>query len=441
MLLKIEVRHVQHVELEIDLSKNQLTGIVGKNGVGKTTLIRAIRNLSLADTFIRTASPEIFVPESSITYTIDGKVIEFGYDRALRSLNSKALVPDTIRRMCVAELPMPHGSRFNFFRTLSDADADIRRQIVLEEYTSPEELIDFLSDIYSSKKFRLLVETRVQDRSYYSILLSANRYVREDYLSSGEYFLISLYRTIKSGARLIAIDEIDLSLDAAAQVHLLRRLREFCQQYGCNILFTTHSLAMMRTLASNELLYMDRQGDAVQFIPASYHYVRSLLFGFVGWDRYILTEDWVLQEFIQFIIQRYCPNVFYCFKIIYIGGGSQVADLLRRNSQEQFLSDPEQVIGVLDGDQRDTPHARDPQIFCLPIDSVEKALFACYNNDADFPHRLPDGRVPSGSRDLFNALQQTGAMSKAQIYAYLCGRNETSLQTLIAVLGRFLSRP
>ena len=92
MLLKIEVRHVQHVErleLEIDLSKSQLTGIVGKNGVGKTTLIRAIRNLSLADTFIRTASPDIFAPESSITYTIDGKAIEFGYDSALRSLEQQ----------------------------------------------------------------------------------------------------------------------------------------------------------------------------------------------------------------------------------------------------------------------------------------------------------------------------------------------------------------
>ncbi len=444
MLLKIEVRHVQHVErleLEVDLSKNQLTGIVGKNGVGKTTLIRAIRNLSLADTFLRTASPDVFVPESSITYTIDGKAIEFGYDGALRSLNSKTLVPDTIRRLCVAELPMPHGSRFNFFRTLSDADADIRRQIVLEDYTSPEELIDFLSDIYSSKKFRSLIETRVRGRSYYSILLSANRYVREDYLSSGEYFLISLYRTIKSGARLIAIDEIDLSLDAAAQIHLLRRLRQFCQQYGCNILFTTHSLAMMYTLGSNELLYMDRQGDAVQFIPASYHFIRSLLFGFVGWDRYILTEDWVLQEFIEFIIQRYCSDAFYCYKIIYIGGGFQVADLLRRNMQENFLADPEKVIGILDGDQRDTPHARRPQIFCLPIESVEKALFAYYNDDADFPHRLPGGRVPNGSRDLFNALQEAGVMSKAQLYAYLCGRNEPALQPLIAVLRGFLSRP
>ena len=39
---------------------------------------------------------------------------------------------------------------------------------------------------------------------------------REDYLSSGEYFLIRLYRTIMSSARLIVIDEIDISLDAVA---------------------------------------------------------------------------------------------------------------------------------------------------------------------------------------------------------------------------------
>ena len=99
------------------------------------------------------------------------------------------------------------------------------------------------------------------------------------------------------------------------------------------------------------------------------------------------------------------------------------------------------IRAIRNGDQRDTHHARRPQIFCLPIESVEKALFAYYNDDAEFPHRLPEGRVPNGSRDLFNALQEAGVMSKAQIYAYLCGRNEPALQPLIAVLRGLLSRP
>src|SRR5262249_39229284 len=148
---------------------------------------------------------------------------------------------------------------------------------------------------------------------------------------------INLYRTIKSGARLIVVDEIDLSLDAAAQVHLLRNLRIFCQRYGCSILFTTHSLAMMRTLSSQELLYMERYVTLTELYPASYSYIKTLLFGFTGWDRYILTEDAVLHDFIGAIIQRYCKDVFYQYKIIYVGGATQVSDLIRRNQREGFL--------------------------------------------------------------------------------------------------------
>lgn len=443
MRFRVDIRHVQHVghlQLDLDLSRHQLTCIVGKNGVGKTTLIRALRNLSLADTFVRTAAGDIFGPESRITYTIENTVVTFEYDATLRSLNSRDAIPDAIRSLCVAELPMPHGSRFSLFPTLGDADAEIRRQIVLEDYTRPEELIDFLSDIYSSNKFEALVETRIRDRSYYSLLLGNNRYVREDHMSSGECFLISLYRTITSGAKLIAVDEIDLSLDPAAQVHLLRRLRAFCEQYGCNVLFTTHSLAMMRTLSSQELLYLDGRGEQVSLVPASYEYIKTLLFGFTGWDRYILTEDIVLHEFIETLIERYYPNVFYRYKIIHIGAASQVTSLVLRNSQERFLADPESVIGVLDGDQRGEVHARQDRIFCLPIESVEKALFAYYG-EADFPHRLPGGRVPNAPRDLFNALQTSGVMSRAQIYAYLCERNEEALQPIVAQLRGFLLRP
>lgn len=441
MQFRVQIDRVQHVTqllLELDLADNKLTCIVGKNGVGKTTLIRALRNLASADTFLRTASPDIFSPQSRILYRIDATEIQFDYDSDIRTLNCRAAIPEQFRGLCVAELPMPHGERFHFFPTISEADADIRRQIILEEYTRPEELIEFLCDIYSTDKFRTLIETKSRGRSYYSILLGDNRYVREDYLSSGEYFLINLYRSIKGGARLIAIDEIDLSLDAAAQVHLLRRLRTFCTQYHCNILFTTHSLAMMRMLTAKELLYMDPCESSVELVPASYGYIKTLLFGFVDWDRYILTEDEVLHGFLEVVIQRYCGNVFYRYKIIYVGGGPQVSDLLRRNEREGFLSEAENVIAVLDGDQIREDYARHPNILFLPIDSVEKALFR-YHGEEGFPFPYPGGRTFVRPKELFNALQHARIMSRSQIYSYLCERNDQALAPLAAALNRFLS--
>jgi ABC-type dipeptide/oligopeptide/nickel transport system ATPase subunit len=442
MKFRCEIRQVQQVgllSLEIDLHDKKLIGIVGKNGVGKTTLVRALRNLAHSDTFLKTASQGIVGPQSSITYFLGDDFVRFEYDAHLKSLNCKSAISQSFRTLCAVELPMPHGERFRYFQTVSDADTDIRRQIILEEYVSPKELIAFLSDIYTSDKFQKLVEIKVRGRLYYCILLEDGRYVREDYLSSGEYFLINLYRTIRGIARLIVVDEIDISLDAAAQVHLLKWLREFCQRYSRNILFTTHSLAMMRMLGDSELLYMERQEAEVKLYAASYSYIKTLLFGFSGWDRYILTEDRELQSFLETIIQRYCDNAFFRYKIIYVGGGGQVVDLLRRNQVEGFLTEAESVIAILDGDQSSYGYAQHQRIYFLPIANVESALLSYYN-EPHFAHRLPLDVDFTDAKGLFKLLQKNRVMSAAQIYSYICDRNEEALVPLVNILKTFLSR-
>src|SRR5258708_27548082 len=112
MLVRFEIKHVQHVDrlsLQIDLSENKLTCIVGKNGVGKTTLVRAIRNLSHSDTFVRTASRGIFGQESSISYDLDDELVRFEYDEHFKSLNCKTPISQAFRSICALELPIPHG--------------------------------------------------------------------------------------------------------------------------------------------------------------------------------------------------------------------------------------------------------------------------------------------------------------------------------------------
>jgi ABC-type cobalamin/Fe3+-siderophores transport system ATPase subunit len=443
MLFRLEITHVQnirHLHLELNLDDHKLTCIVGKNGTGKTTLVRAIRTLSHSDTFIGTASRDIFSEQSSISYTFDNNLITFKYDRHIGSLNCKAPIPSLLRSLCAVELPMPHGKRFSYFQSASDADTDIRRKIILEEYIRPAELIETLSTIYATDRFCRLVEVNARGRSYYCILLNDSKYVREDYFSSGEYFLINLYRTIRSGAQLIVVDEIDMSLDAAAQVHLIGALRYFCKKYACNILFTTHSLAMMRMLDSSELLYMERNDTQTALYPASYNYIKSLLFGFSGWDRYILTEDAELQSLLEEIIRRFCKNTFFKYKIIYVGGGSQVADLLLRNRAESFLSDTQNVIAILDGDQGKYKYAQDPCIYFLPIDNVERAILDYYG-EPGFPYRLPNGVSFKDAKGLFKSLQRERVMSAAQIYSYICDRNEQTLAPLVHAITRFLSQP
>ena len=89
---------------------------------------------------------------------------------------------------------------------------------------------------------------------------------------------------IQRKCKLIVIDEIDISLDASAQVNLIKQLRQFCNDYEVNIIFTTHSLALMKTLADSELYYMESNDAVISFRNVSYNYIKSELFCFVGWD-------------------------------------------------------------------------------------------------------------------------------------------------------------
>jgi ABC-type dipeptide/oligopeptide/nickel transport system ATPase subunit len=445
-MFRISLRNIQHIsslDFSVDLTHHGLLAIVGKNGVGKTTLARAIRNLSLADTFTTTAGDGIFRPDSEIIYEIEGISRTFIFDPKIGSLNCRQNLPSTWRTDFAVELSIPAGDRFNFFKSLSESDLEIRRALALEDFAIPTELIELLHEIYPGSNFENLVEVRIRKNSYYCARQVNGRYIREDYLSSGEYFLINLYKRIRLRKQLIFVDEIDISLDASAQVRLLDELRKLCDTYQSNVVFTTHSLAMIRMLRPGELSYFSKTNGNATIEPSSFGYVNSLLYGFRGWDRYILTEDDVLKELLEYILTRYCPDAFLTCLVIYVGGSGNVTNMLDQNEREQFLAPPEHVIAVLDGDQRDYRRARRERTYCIPIESVEKALFCEYSNP-DFPHRLADESVMMNynptdrPKRLFKELEKQRLMSRSRIYEFLCNKYDADMQIFSQTLANFL---
>lgn len=446
MLLSVELKNIQHVKnmtFSLDLNQNKLTCLVGKNGVGKTTLIKSILNFRSADTLSKTTSSGIFKTDSEVVYKLGTDEFVFSYDRSINSLNCKSAIPDNIKNTIDVELPMPFGQRFNHFQSISTADKDIRTAIILGQHTRPAELIEFLSDIYSSNKFENLVEIKVKNVKYYCIPLDGDRYVREDHLSSGEFFLISLYRKITNRCKLIVIDEIDISLDAAAQAHLIRRLRTFCDAYRVNIFCTTHSLAIMRTLKDSELFYMTNTDGNGDVIPASYNYIKSIMFGFTGWDKYILTEDEMLKNFLKFIITKYCPTNFSRYKIISIGGGSNVTTLLKLNSKEKFLSQPDNVISILDGDQEIFKYNKKcPGTHFLPFESVEKRIYSDHRLAKFLPDFVHTEKFNTKKPDkiFYEEIIDKQLITDIEIFEYLCKETEQGIIRLIEIISKFLAQ-
>lgn len=445
MKLSISIKNIQHISslfLELDLGENKLTCLAGRNGIGKTTLVKAVQNLKFADTFAQTSPASIFRDDSSILYRVNGAEYRFDYDSNLRSLNPKILIPEDLKNSIDVELPMPYGQRFNFFEDIIRADGEIRRAIILGQHQKPTELIELLNHIYGTDKFDDLVQVGVKKKDYYCILLGESKYIREDYLSSGEFFLISLYRKIKNLNKLIVIDEIDISLDAAAQTRLAERLRDFCRKYEVNILFTTHSLPLMKTLDHGELYYIEAQGE--ELIPrlASYNLIKSLLYGFQDWDKYILTEDEVLSDMLEYLIDNFRQELFYRYKVIYIGAAQSVVNLLRRNTTEEFFSAKSNVIAVLDGDQRIYAWANNSEnTYFLPIESVEKAVHYHYANGPNILSDALQVELPLKPKDLYRCLMRQGVLTQRGVFAFLKESHQEAFEPLVRVLKAFLMKP
>jgi len=433
-----DVQHIKNLTFVAELN-NQVMCIVGKNGTGKTTLIRAIKNLSLTDTFAKTAAPYIFNSDSHISCQYNDKHYVFRYNEKLRTIDTKDIIDKDVKSNIYVELPIPHGERFSNFQRLGDIDEELRRKIALKEYKTPNELVAFLSEIYQTDRFNNLKEVSIKKSKYYFILKEGNFYIREDYLSSGEHFVINLYKMVQRRCKLIFIDEIDISLDASAQVNLLNELRKICLEYEVNIVFTTHSLALMKKLNDSELYYMESSNGIVAIRETSYNYVKSLLFGFKGWDRYILTEDEMLQNYIEHLISHKNISAHYKYKIIYIGGADRVVDLMNRNSLDEFFSRKENVITVLDGDQHySQSYQSNERIVFIPFLSVEKQLFESFTNN-ELPGTFVFTKMPKNPRELYNSIRQQSYMSDAEIFLFINYQKQTEVDDFVQILSNFLN--
>lgn len=449
MQFQVEIRDVRPVKsltFNLDLDRHAPTCIVGRNGTGKTTLAKAIMNFTLADTFRRTNSDGALGEGSFVHYTLDNESFEFTYDSALGTLSTRNPVPASLRSLIAVELPIPYGQRFSYFHALSEADSEIRRAIILEDDIRPELLIGFLTRIYGDERFKNLREVRFSRGNCCFYRVDDDRYVREDHFSSGEFFLVNLYRRLQSGHKLIFIDEIDISLDSVAQAHLVEELRTLCKKFSVNVVFTSHSLALMQTLRGAELLYLEAVDNQLILEERSFGFIKSLLFGFRDWDRYILVEDESAKLILQHLIEKHDIRVHYRYLIIEIGGAGQVISLLRRNRAAGFLASADAVIAVLDGDQATSGHALEPDSYCMPLRTLESAFLEVYEQP-DFTPRLPDhvyATLPVKGREkaLYKAYRRLQLRTDTEIVELACSTQADDMGFFAdRVLRPFLSVP
>lgn len=373
--IKIEnVKGFSNICIDFDYPESNFIVVTGKNGVGKTTLVKSLSLIKDPSVFQRTSGDKSIDIDSKIEFCLfEHKKITFSYNSQHDSLDTRDSLPD--ERYILSELPIPYGERFKRFSLISSFDSEIRASIASSEYCEADEMIEFLSGVYKSDKFSSLKKVNLGKNDFYIKLKDDDFYIREDHFSSGEFFLIQLYRLIVSDSSLVVIDEVDIALDASAQINLYSALKPLLKKYRTRLIVVSHSLAFMSAVDEGCLYYLEDGENGPTLERRSFGYIKSDLYGFQGRERYILTEDKVLLGFLEYIIKKHITP-FFQYEIIPVGGQPQIDSIAERNDKYSIFGDSDKVVIFIDKDISDKIKYRGPsKVFFSPVDDIEVYLW------------------------------------------------------------------
>ena len=202
--------HVLH-DIELEVARNECVALVGESGSGKTTLARCIGGLH------SDWSGEIALDGNALAHTARGrstearKRIQYVFQNPYASLNPRRTVGQTIARQLAL---FDTGGRH------SRGDVGRRVGECLERVALSAD--------------------------------AASRY--PDQLSGGERQRVAIARALAAEPALLVCDEVTSALDVSVQAAIVELLRDLRVQTGLSMLFITHNLALIRTIADRVLV-------------------------------------------------------------------------------------------------------------------------------------------------------------------------------------------
>jgi peptide/nickel transport system ATP-binding protein len=186
------------------VAKGEVLGLVGESGSGKSTLLRAIAGLHAPDRGTIAFEGQELPPRAAKRSRELRRAIQLVFQNPDSSLNPRHTVATTLER------PV------SMFRP------ELRRQ------ERRERVLELLDDVRLDS-------------------LVLNRYPHE--LSGGQKQRIALARAFAADPRMILCDEVVSALDVSVQASVLELLRTLVAERDVTLLFVTHDLAVVRSIA------------------------------------------------------------------------------------------------------------------------------------------------------------------------------------------------
>jgi peptide/nickel transport system ATP-binding protein len=189
--------------IDFALGARECLALVGESGSGKTTLARCIAGLHARYTGAVLLNGEILAPNVRRRSRSARQTVQYIFQNPYASLNPRRTIGETIAR------PL------RVYFGLSGAELHRRVAIALERVA----------------------------------LSAAMAEQMPDELSGGERQRVAVARALAAEPQVLVCDEITSALDVSVQAAIVSLLAELRAGIGLSLLFVTHNLALIRTLA------------------------------------------------------------------------------------------------------------------------------------------------------------------------------------------------
>ncbi|MBQ6617463.1 MAG: AAA family ATPase [Thermoguttaceae bacterium] len=172
-------------------------------------------------------------------------------------------------------------------------------------------------------------------------------------MGAGENAILGLLMEVMTAGRgaLIVVDEIELGLHARAQKKLIDELKQFCNNYHCQIICSTHSKIVLDALPPDARFFVQRNECITDITPnVTSEYAFGQLSGQRGQELDIFVEDEMGKLFLQNTLSHSLRERVTIYPI-----GSDQAVL--RHIAVHYRERNYNFIAFLDGDKRQQKEA------------------------------------------------------------------------------------
>jgi peptide/nickel transport system ATP-binding protein len=188
--------------IELEVQRHECLALVGESGSGKTTLARCVAGLHKDYTGTVCLGDDELPPAARSRSDVARKRIQYVFQNPYASLNPRRTVGQTVARQLQLFFPQ---------------NRDMGRRV--GECLERVALSASAAEAYP------------------------------DELSGGERQRVAIARALAAEPDLMVCDEITSALDVSVQAAIIDLLRELRTEMGLSLLFITHNLALIRTIA------------------------------------------------------------------------------------------------------------------------------------------------------------------------------------------------